>query len=48
MTAAAINRLGIVVFALFALTAPWVLPLFVDEFWVFASIKYGNIIYFAF
>ncbi|MEQ8228778.1 MAG: branched-chain amino acid ABC transporter permease [Rhodospirillales bacterium] len=34
MTAAAINRAGLVVFALFTLAAPWILPLFVDSFWV--------------
>ena len=34
MTAAAINRLGLAVFALFTLAAPWLLPLVVDGFWV--------------
>ena len=34
MTAAAINRLGLVVVALLTLTAPWFLPLLVDGFWV--------------
>ena len=34
MTAAAINRAGILLFALFTLAAPWVLPLFVNDFWV--------------
>jgi len=29
-----INRLGIVAVALFTLLAPWILPVFVDEFWV--------------
>jgi branched-chain amino acid transport system permease protein len=29
-----INRVGIGVFVLFTLTAPWLLPLFVDAFWV--------------
>ncbi len=34
MTAAAINRLGLVVVALLTLTAPWFLPFLVDSFWV--------------
>ena len=34
MTAATINRLGIAVAALFALGAPWLLPLVVDAYWV--------------
>ena len=34
MTAAAINRLGLVVVALLTLAAPWFLPLLVDGFWV--------------
>ncbi len=34
MTPAKVHRLGYVLFALFTLTAPWVLPLFVDGFWV--------------
>lgn len=34
MTAASINRLGLVLFALFTLSAPWTLPLVVDGFWV--------------
>lgn len=34
MTAATINRLGIAVAALFALAAPWLLPLVVDAYWV--------------
>ncbi len=34
MTAAAINRLGLVAVALLTLAAPWFLPLLVDSFWV--------------
>lgn len=34
MTVTAINRAGTLLLILFTLTAPWVLPLFVDSFWV--------------
>lgn len=34
MTALTVNRVGTLVLALFTLTAPWVLPVFVDSFWV--------------
>jgi len=34
MTAAKINRMGLVLVALLTLTAPWFLPLLVDGFWV--------------
>ncbi|MEQ9557758.1 MAG: branched-chain amino acid ABC transporter permease [Rhodospirillales bacterium] len=34
MTAATINRMGLVLVALLTLTAPWFLPLLVDGFWV--------------
>lgn len=34
MSAAAINRTGTALLALFVLSAPWLLPVFVDSFWV--------------
>lgn len=34
MSATAINRAGTVLLALFVLSAPWLLPVFVDSFWV--------------
>ena len=34
MSAASINRAGTSVFILFTLAAPWLIPLFVDAFWV--------------
>ncbi len=34
MSVTTINRVGIGAFVLFTLTAPWLLPLFVDGFWV--------------
>ncbi len=34
MTVRTINRAGTLMLVLFTLTAPWVLPLFVDSFWV--------------
>ena len=34
MTMTTINRLGTLAIVLFSLTAPWVLPVFVDAFWV--------------
>ena len=34
MTVPSINRAGTLLLVLFTLTAPWVLPLFVDSFWV--------------
>lgn len=34
MTAATINRLGLILVALLTLAAPWLLPLVVDDFWV--------------
>ncbi|HAD85747.1 MAG TPA: branched-chain amino acid ABC transporter permease, partial [Rhodospirillaceae bacterium] len=34
MTAQQINKWGLVLFALFTLAAPLILPLFIDAFWV--------------
>ena len=34
MTAHQINKWGLVLFALFTLAAPFILPLFIDAFWV--------------